>query len=96
MLIKVFGPGCARCSETYDLVKEVAAAKGGDITVEKVSDMKEMMLLGIMSTPAVAVDGVVKSKGRIPTKEEIASWIDGGAAASEVCAPGSGCCCGKK
>ena len=84
MEIKVFGPGCARCTETENLVKEVAAAKGGDITVQKV-----------MSTPAVSVDGVVKSTGKIPTKEEIAAWIDG-AAGSPVLAASGGCCCGGK
>jgi len=86
MEIKVFGTGCARCTETEKLVKEVAAAKGGNITVEKVTDTKEMMLHGIMSTPAVAVDGVVKSKGKIPAREEIAAWIDGvGAPAANAC-----------
>ena len=82
MEIKVFGPGCARCTETEKLVKEVAAAKGKNITVQKVTDLKEMMASGIMSTPAVAVDGVVKSTGRVPAREEIAAWIDDGAAAA--------------
>ena len=86
MEIKVFGPGCARCTETENLVKEVASAKGGDITVVKVTDMKEMMVSGIMSTPAVAVNGVIKSKGKIPTREEISAWIDGvNAPASSTC-----------
>ena len=76
MRIQVFGPGCARCAQTEALIREVVAAKGGDITVEKVTDMKEMMAQGIMSTPAVAVDGVVKSRGKIPAKEEITAWID--------------------
>lgn len=92
MEIKVFGPGCAKCTETENLVKEVAAAKGGNITVQKVSDLKEMMAAKVMSTPAISVDGVVKSTGRVPTKEEIAAWIDGAAAASAPAASG-GCCC---
>lgn len=77
MEIKVFGPGCASCAATEKLVREVAADKGGDITVQKVSDLKEMMAAGVMSTPAVVIDGVVKSTGRVPGKEEIAAWIDG-------------------
>lgn len=92
MEIKVFGPGCAKCTETENLVKEVTAAKGGNITVQKVSDLKEMMAAKVMSTPAISVDGVVKSTGRVPTKEEIAAWIDGAAAASAPAASG-GCCC---
>lgn len=92
MEIKVFGPGCARCAETENLVREVAAAKGGNITVQKVSDLKEMMVAGVMSTPAVAVDGVVKSAGKVPTKEEISAWIDG--APSRPAASGGACCGG--
>jgi small redox-active disulfide protein 2 len=95
MEIKVFGPGCARCAEAEKLAREVAAAKGGNITVQKITDPKEMMEAGIMSTPAIVVDGVVKSTGKIPTKEEIAAWIDGGSsAASSCCALASGRCCG--
>jgi len=59
MEIKVFGPGCAKCTTTEDLVQEVVAAKGGNITVKKITDLKEMMVAGIMSTPAVVIDGVV-------------------------------------
>ncbi len=77
MEIKVFGPGCARCAEAEALMREVAAAKGGGITVIKVTDYMEMMAAGIMSTPAVMVDGVVKSTGRVPSRDEAAAWIDG-------------------
>lgn len=95
MEITVFGPGCAKCAETENLVKAVAAARDGKgITVRKVSDLKEMMAAGVMSTPAVAVDGVVKSTGRVPSKDEIAAWIDGGSAPAS--APQSGCCCGNR
>lgn len=80
MEINVYGPGCARCVETEKLVKEVAAAKGGHIVVQKVSDFKAMMSAGVMSTPAVAVNGVLKSAGRIPAREEIGAWIDEAAA----------------
>jgi len=93
MEIKVFGPGCAKCAETENLVKEVAAAKGGSITVQKVSDLKEMMAAGVMSTPAVVIDGVVKSTGKVPSREEVAAWIDGAAGSTASGAP-AGCCCG--
>jgi small redox-active disulfide protein 2 len=93
MEIKVFGPGCARCNETEQLVKDVLAAGGVAATVMKVSDLKEMMMAGIMSTPAVAVDGVVKSTGKVPSKEEISAWIAGAAAPAQQ---GGGCCCAGK
>ena len=96
MHIKVLGPGCARCADTEKLVQAVAAEKGGNITVEKVSDLKKMMALGVMSTPAVVVDGVVKCTGRVPTKEEVGAWIDGidASASGGPTAPTKGCCCG--
>lgn len=92
MEIKVFGPGCTKCTETENLVKEVAAIKGGNITVQKVSDLKEMMAAGIMSTPAVTIDGVVKSTGKVPTKDEIAAWIESAADSPVSIDPTDGCC----
>lgn len=77
MEIKVFGPGCSKCMEADKLVRDVAAARGGEMTVVKVTDYKEMMAAGVMSTPAISVDGVVKCTGRIPSREEVSAWIDG-------------------
>ena len=85
MEIRIFGPGCARCTETEHLIREIAAARGGDITVQKVSDFREMMAAGILSTPAVAINGVVKAAGRA----EMAAWIDD--AAGPASARGENC-----
>ncbi len=75
MEIKVYGPGCAKCVAVEKLVREVVSQKSPDISVEKISDIREMMKAGILSTPAVVIDGVLKSSGRVPSKEEIESWI---------------------
>ena len=75
MEIKIFGIGCAKCEELAATVAALAEANGGDISVRKVSDLKEMLAAGVMSTPALAIDGKVMSAGRIPGKEEIAAWI---------------------
>lgn len=91
MEIKVFGPGCNRCTQTEALVREVAATIDASISVEKAFDAREMMALGIMSTPAIVIDGVVKSTGKIPTKEEIATWINGAVSPAACC--GKGCNC---
>ncbi len=77
MEIKVFGPGCPTCESVEKLVRDVAAEKNAPIAINKVKDLKEMMAAGILSTPAVAVDGVVKVTGRVPTRDEVAAWIDG-------------------
>lgn len=75
MEIKVYGPGCAKCVAVEKLVREVVSQKAPGVTVEKVSDIREMMKAGILSTPAVVIDSVLKSSGRVPSKEEIESWI---------------------
>ena len=76
MEIAVFGPGCARCAEAEKLVRNVVAEKGVAATVTKVTDFKAMMAAGVMSTPAVSVNGQVMVTGRVPSREEVARWID--------------------
>lgn len=76
MEIKVFGPGCARCVEAEGVVREAAALAGGDITVTKVSDFREIMAARIISTPAVMVDGDIKCTGRVPSGDEVTTWIE--------------------
>ena len=75
MKITVYGPGCRKCHEAEDLVKRVIAESGADATVEKVSDLQAMMKMGIISTPGVAVDGVLKLAGRVPKADEIRGWL---------------------
>ena len=73
--IKVLGPGCPRCHTTEKNVKEAVAEAGIDARVDKVTDLKEIAKYGVFGTPAVVVDGEVKSVGKIPEKGEIRSWI---------------------
>jgi len=75
MEIKVLGPGCSKCQQTEKMVKETVAASGLEVQVEKVTDIMDIARYGVLSTPAVVVDGQVKSMGKIPTREEINSWI---------------------
>jgi small redox-active disulfide protein 2 len=75
MKITVYGPGCKRCHEAEEMVRRVVAESGSDATVEKVSDLQAMMKIGIISTPGVAVDGVLKIAGRVPKPEEIKGWL---------------------
>ena len=67
MEIKVFGPGCARCVEAENVVRQAAEQAGGEISVLKVSDFREIMAARIISTPAVMVNGQIKCTGRVPT-----------------------------
>ena len=75
MDIKVLGPGCARCRETEALVKEAIAENRVDARVEKVTDMKDIARLGVLTPPALVIDGQVKCVGKVPKKEEILSWL---------------------
>ncbi len=75
MEIKVLGPGCPKCMKTEEIVKEAVAESGIGASVEKVSDMMEIARHGIMGTPAVVIDGQVKSVGKVPKKAEVLKWI---------------------
>jgi len=75
MQIKVLGPGCSKCHETEKLVAEAVAEAGVAAEVLKVSDFKEMAMLGVFATPAVVIDGAVKCSGRVPAKKEILAWL---------------------
>lgn len=98
MLVKVFGPGCTRCQQTETLVREVVQNFGNDTTVEKVTALKDMMAAGIMSTPALSIDGKVVCAGRIPTKREVLEWLTAAELAASPCCSSECCssgCCGK-
>ena len=75
MDIKVLGPGCPKCEKTATIVKEALAESGVQASVEKVTDVMEIAGYGVFGTPAVVVDGDVKSVGKIPKKEEVLGWI---------------------
>jgi len=75
MNIKVLAPVCPKCHQTEKIVKEVVAETGVDAKVEKVTNLLEIAKYGVFGTPAVVIDGQVKSVGKIPTKDEIKKWI---------------------
>jgi small redox-active disulfide protein 2 len=75
MEIKVLGPGCQRCQKTEEHVNQAVAEAGVNAQVEKVADVMEITKYGVFGTPAVIIDGEVKSVGRVPNKEEIKDWL---------------------
>ena len=78
MLIKILGTGCAKCNSLEELTKKIVAELGLTATFEHVTEMQEIMAYQVMSTPALVINEVVKSSGRIPSREEIAGWLQGG------------------
>ena len=75
MEIKVLGPGCAKCDKTQKIIQAVVDETSMDASVEKITDMLEIAKYGVMGTPAVVVNGKVKSVGKVPGKDEIRSWL---------------------
>mgnify|MGYP006286126599 FL=1 len=75
MEIKVLGPGCPKCRQTEETVKQAVADAGVDADVEKVTDTMKIAGYGVFGTPAVVVDGEVKIVGKIPTKDDVLKWI---------------------
>jgi len=75
MEIKILGPGCPKCRQTEEIVKQAVAEEGVAANIEKVTDIMKIAGYGVFGTPAVIIDGEVKSVGKIPKKDDIKAWI---------------------
>lgn len=75
MEIKVLGPGCANCKNLEKLVFDVLAELNADADVSKVTDFKDIAAFGVMSTPALVIDGQVKLSGVVPSKAKLMEII---------------------
>jgi small redox-active disulfide protein 2 len=73
--IKVLGPGCANCNKLEEATRKAVEKTGIDATIEKVSDLQEIMSYGVMSTPALVVDGELRVAGRVPSVDELVSVL---------------------
>ncbi len=71
MIVKGLGPGCRNCVNLERVTREAIDDLGLDATVEKVTDYPTIAGYGVMSTPALVVDEVVVSSGRVPTAAEV-------------------------
>lgn len=69
--IQVLGPGCQKCKVLAERVTQAVRELGIECDIEKVTDINRIIEYGIMSTPALAVDGTVKAHGHVPTVEKI-------------------------
>ena len=73
--IQVLGPGCWKCRKLAENAEAAAKALGMEYTIEKVGRLEEIAKLGVMFTPALVVDGVVKVSGKVPSPEEIKKFL---------------------
>ncbi|MUM77457.1 thioredoxin family protein [Pseudodesulfovibrio sp. F-1] len=73
--IVVLGPGCPKCEKLMNDVETAAKELGIEYELTKIGDINEMMQYGVMTTPALVVDGEVKVVGRVPSVEELKKMI---------------------
>lgn len=73
--IQILGTGCPKCKQLAENAETAAGELGIEHVLEKVTDINEIMTFGVMLTPGIAIDGVVKSSGKVSSKEEIKGWL---------------------
>jgi len=73
--LQILGTGCPKCKKLAENAETAAKRLGIEYTIEKVTDINEIMKFGVMLTPALAVDGVVKVVGKVPEAKEIESML---------------------
>ena len=74
-LVQILGTGCAKCENLKHNAEEAVQRSGIEATVEKITDINVITGFGVMMTPALAINGEVKSVGKVPSPEEIAKLL---------------------
>ena len=77
MKIEILGTGCSKCKTLEEVTKQAVAKIGCFHEIKKVEDIVEIMNYGVMSTPALVVDGMVKSSGKVLSVDEVIKLIQG-------------------
>ena len=75
MKIQILGTGCPKCQKLTNHAETAAKELGVAYELEKITDLQRIMAFGVMTTPALVVDGVVKVVGKVPTPEEIKPFL---------------------
>lgn len=73
--IEILGTGCPKCKKLYEQTRKAVEELGLDAEVVKVEDIQQIIARGVMMTPGLVVDGVVKSVGKIPSADELKRLI---------------------
>jgi len=77
MKIEVLGTGCKNCNALEAATSEALQQLGLDVPIDKVTDYGEIVAYGVMSTPALAIDGEIKTTGRVPSVSELTGLLSG-------------------
>jgi small redox-active disulfide protein 2 len=75
MKIEILGKGCSRCKQLEANARKALEETVKDAEIVKITDTNKIVEYGVMLTPAIAIDGVVKSYGKIASVEEIKKWL---------------------
>lgn len=75
MIIKILGEGCPKCNELFDNTHKALAECGMEAEVIKVEDFREIVMMGVMTTPALVIDDVVKSSGKVLKTKQIIKYL---------------------
>ena len=73
--LQILGSGCPKCKKLAEVAEQAAKALGIGYALEKVTDINQIMSFGVMMTPALVVDGMVKCVGKIPADAELKSYL---------------------
>ena len=73
--IQILGTGCPKCKKLAEAAEEAARSAGIEYQIEKITDINVIVGFRVMSTPALAVDGVVKVSGRVPSVDELKGML---------------------
>jgi small redox-active disulfide protein 2 len=76
-VIEVLGSGCANCQRLEANAREAVALTGSEAEIRHVTDPRQIVAHGILSTPGLIIDGTIRSYGRIPSVGDIAEWLVG-------------------
>ncbi len=71
----ILGPGCPKCNKLYSETEQAAEELGLEFEMHKITDIRAISGFGIMTTPALVVDGEVKCVGKVPSVEELKALI---------------------
>ena len=75
MVIKVLGPGCANCERVAEVARQAITQMGMEATIVKVKDRSEWQRYGLMFTPGLVIEEKLVCGGRIPSPEEVSTWL---------------------
>jgi small redox-active disulfide protein 2 len=75
MKIAILGPGCAKCRQLYENTRKALEEAGVEAEVTKVEDIQEISRYNVFMTPALVIDGTVKSTGKVVKPEQIKKWV---------------------